>query len=225
MSKTIEVEDMSRIFKELGRKLRDQAAQGIVEYALILAFVVGVAAAIFANGGLADAIGEAFFNVSTTISNAIDGSNEVKQKRLQKTLDDALRQAIKNGRIEIAAGNWVEIDVQQEVNSDYGHKYATNGGSSGRPGVKIDGKDYTRFTGLWNATSLKEYEMNVGQEGGWIGVRIESLGNGSYISHYYTGQEQSSSDVGNSNYKNTAYMNQTYGKDGTEYNISWTTNK
>lgn len=116
---------MSRMKKSWGRRFQDQAAQGIVEYALILAFVVGVAAAIFANGGLADAIGEAFFNVSTTISNAIDGSNEVKQKRLQKTLDDALRQAIKNGRIEIAAGDWVEIDVQQEVNSDYGHKYAT----------------------------------------------------------------------------------------------------
>jgi len=213
---------MEKIFV---RRFRGQSAQGIVEYALILAFIVGVAAAIFANGGLADALGETFFNVSTAISNAIDGSNEAKQKRLQNTLDDALREAIKNGRIEIAAGNWVEIDVQQEVNSDYGHKYATNGGSSGKTGVKIDGEGYTRFTGLWNATSLKEYEMNVGQEGGWIGVRIESLGNGSYVSHYYTGSERSSSDIVKSGYTNTTYMNQTYGKDGTEYNPSWTTNK
>lgn len=33
-----------------------QKAQGIVEYALILAFIVGIGAAIFAKGGLAEAV-------------------------------------------------------------------------------------------------------------------------------------------------------------------------
>lgn len=71
-----------RIEKIFGRRLRNQAAQGIVEYALILAFIVGVAAAIFANGGLADALGEAYFQVSEAISNAINSSNEAKQQRI-----------------------------------------------------------------------------------------------------------------------------------------------
>ncbi|WP_337543610.1 hypothetical protein [Mitsuokella jalaludinii] len=38
-----------------------EKAQGIVEYALILAFVVGIAAAIFAKGGLAEAVSDAYF--------------------------------------------------------------------------------------------------------------------------------------------------------------------
>lgn len=107
---------MSRIFRGLGRKLRGQAAQGIVEYALILAFVVGVAVAIFANGGLADALGEAYFQVSEVISNAINGSNEAKQQRIQDRLDKALREAIKNGNIAMDSGAWIEIDVQQDKN-------------------------------------------------------------------------------------------------------------
>ena len=110
---------MSRMKKSWGRRFQDQAAQGIVEYALILAFVVGVAAAIFANGGLADAIGEAYFQVSETISNAINGSNEAKQQRIQDRLDKALREAIKNGNIVMDKDAWIEIDVQQEKNKKW----------------------------------------------------------------------------------------------------------
>ena len=64
-----------------------QKAQGIVEYALILAFIVGIGAAIFANNGLADAVGKAYFDVSEAISNAINGSNEAKQQRMQDRLE------------------------------------------------------------------------------------------------------------------------------------------
>ena len=44
-----------------------QKGQGIVEYALILAFVVGIGGVLFANGNLADSIRSVFSNVNTLI--------------------------------------------------------------------------------------------------------------------------------------------------------------
>jgi Flp pilus assembly pilin Flp len=97
---------------------KNEKAQGIVEYALILAFIVGVAVALFNSGGLADAIGKAFYEVSETINNAIDNSPEAKQERMRNTLEDGLKDAIRHSRITLGVGDWVEIDAQEELNSD-----------------------------------------------------------------------------------------------------------
>lgn len=47
-----------------------QKGQGIVEYALILAFIVGIGGVLFANGNLADSIRSVFSNVNTMIEEA-----------------------------------------------------------------------------------------------------------------------------------------------------------
>ena len=44
--------------------------QGIVEYALILAFVVGIGGVLFANGNLADSIRSVFSNVNIQLDPA-----------------------------------------------------------------------------------------------------------------------------------------------------------
>lgn len=126
-----------------------QKAQGIVEYALILAFIVGIGAAIFANNGLADAVGKAYFDISEAISNAINGSNEAKQQRMQDRLEAALKEAIQKGNIDMDAGQWIEIDVQQEKNKDGNY---VDGGSSAAQNnqnnkVRANGHDYTNFKG------------------------------------------------------------------------------
>ncbi|MDY4475504.1 MAG: hypothetical protein SPE32_09330 [Mitsuokella sp.] len=219
---------MSRMKKSWGRRFQDQAAQGIVEYALILAFVVGVAAALFANGGLADAIGEAYFQVSETISNAINGSNEAKQQRIQDRLDKALREAIKNGNIVMDKDAWIEIDVQQEKNKKNGN-YVDGGSSAAAKSssVKVNGQKYMDaggFESLWRATSLKMYEMNIEQESGWAGVRIVSNGNGSYTSYYYRG-DASTVKGQNQDYANTSSMNAAARNDGTPLKVwedTWT---
>ena len=48
----------------------EQKAQGMVEYALILAFVVGVAAALTSSDGIKGAIENTFKNVTTTLNTA-----------------------------------------------------------------------------------------------------------------------------------------------------------
>ena len=137
------------------QKKWNEKAQGIVEYALILAFIVGIGTAIFANGGLADAVGKAYFDVSTAIRNAIDGSNAAKKEYLQKSLDDALRAAIKAGRIKMADNQWIEIDVQQDENTTANGAHHTEGGSSagwGSSDVQTGGKNYHGFQGRWGAS-------------------------------------------------------------------------
>lgn len=194
-----------------------QKAQGIVEYALILAFIVGIGAAIFANNGLADAVGKAYFDVSEAISNAINGSNEAKQQRMQDRLEAALKEAIQKGNIDMDAGQWIEIDVQQEKNKDGNY---VDGGSSAAQNnqnnkVRANGHDYTNFKGLWGATTLKMYEMNIEQDSGWVGVRIVSNGGGSYTSYYYRGD---ATTVQNQklNYGDTNAMNNATRNDGTK---------
>lgn len=194
-----------------------QKAQGIVEYALILAFIVGIGAAIFANNGLADAVGKAYFDVSEAISNAINGSNEAKQQRMQDRLEAALKEAIQKGNIDMDAGQWIEIDVQQEKNKDGNY---VDGGSSAAQNnqnnkVRVNGNPYGNFTGLWGATTLKMYEMNIEQDSGWVGVRIVSNGGGSYTSYYYRGDATTVQNQ-NLNYRDTNAMNNATRNDGTK---------
>ena len=62
---------MRKIRKFLGEK-----GQGIVEYALILAFVVAVAAVLTNSGGIKDAIENVFSNVTTQLNNSGNTSNQ-----------------------------------------------------------------------------------------------------------------------------------------------------
>ena len=64
---------MRKIRKFLGEK-----GQGIVEYALILAFVVAVAAVLTNSGGIKDAIENVFSNVTTQLNNSGNTSNQTK---------------------------------------------------------------------------------------------------------------------------------------------------
>lgn len=99
------------------QKKWNEKAQGIVEYALILAFVVGIAAAIFAKGGLAEAVSDAYFQISKTIAYAMDNTKEGHQRFAQSQLEQGLKNAIQNGKIGLESeGAWVEIDLQSDLN-------------------------------------------------------------------------------------------------------------
>ncbi len=54
----------------------EQKAQGMVEYALILAFVVGIAAALTSSTGIKGAIEQTFTNVKNTLNNANSTSTQ-----------------------------------------------------------------------------------------------------------------------------------------------------
>lgn len=60
---------MTEIFTYVQSRLASQKGQGIVEYALILAFVVVVAAAIFNGGELRTKIAKVFSDISAAFGN------------------------------------------------------------------------------------------------------------------------------------------------------------
>ena len=60
---------MKEIIEYLKARYLSEKAQGIVEYALILAFVVVVAAAITNGGGLRDKISDVFKSVTDAFGN------------------------------------------------------------------------------------------------------------------------------------------------------------
>ena len=55
------------------KKFFDEKGQGIVEYALILAFVVAIAVALTNSGGLKESVNEAFGDTANAISTTKNG--------------------------------------------------------------------------------------------------------------------------------------------------------
>lgn len=187
-----------------------QKAQGIVEYALILAFVVGIAAAIFAKGGLAEAVSDAYFQISKTIAYAMDDTKEGHQRFAQSQLEQGLKSAIQNGKIRLESeGAWVELDLQSSWNDKI--KANADGGKDGT--VKVNGGNYTQFTGLWNATGLNpsHIDLDEADRGNWAGVRIEKNGD-AYNVYYFNGKSANvQDDAPKATYRDTAAMQKLFG--------------
>lgn len=194
-----------------------QKAQGIVEYALILAFIVGIAAAIFAKGGLAEAVSDAYFQISKTIAYAMDNTKEGHQRFAQSQLEQGLKSAIQNKKIRLESeGAWVEIDLQSDLNDKI--KAKADGGKGGN--VTVNGITYGPstgyFTGLWDATGLDPSRIHLDEAdlGNWAGVRIEKSGD-AYKVYYFNGNTskvQDETKVGGTNhYTDTNYMQEHFG--------------
>lgn len=195
------------------QKKWNEKAQGIVEYALILAFIVGIAAAIFAKGGLAEAVSDAYFQISKTIAYAMDNTKEGHQRFAQSQLEQGLKSAIQNKKIRLESeGAWVEIDLQSDLNDKI--KAKADGGKGGT--VKVNDVDYTQFTGLWDATGLNPSHIDLDEAdlGNWAGVRIEKSGD-AYKVYYFNGNTskvQDETKVGGTNhYTDTNYMQEHFG--------------
>lgn len=79
--------------------------QGIVEYALILAFVVGIGGVLFANGNLADSIRSVFSNVNVQLAPATSAKEIIERLRdgRYKDLAKELTEDPDSGRKVIAS--------------------------------------------------------------------------------------------------------------------------
>lgn len=109
-------------------KIIGQRGQGIVEYALLLAFVVGCAAAVFSNNGLANGIKQTFTQVADVIGGGshlpqIDESNYTDEEKEDKAnMDDiasAIEKAIKHGDILVTDGYTAYLIVQKGTNPSF----------------------------------------------------------------------------------------------------------
>lgn len=200
--------------------MRKQKGQDLIEYALMLALVVGIGSFIYTQG-YGDNI-SAVFNNAGNLLEEVNKTQEEAKKEAEKAaareadrkyadqLGDLLKKAVSNRKIQLGNGSSVYIFVQNQPNPNYGGLYM-NGAYTGSD-VKVNGEEYIKnggFAGMLNAVGGDYSSAEVKQDDiDWYGVGITRKGD-SYSLSYIEGKGYN---------KNNGFDPRT----GTEYrNESW----
>ena len=173
-----------------------EKGQNIIEYALMLALVVGIGSFIYTQG-YGDNI-SAVFNHAGNLLEEVNKTQEEAKKEAEKaaareadrnyadSLGDLLKKAVSNGTITMGNGSSVSIFVQNQTNPKYKNCHM-NGASTGSD-VKVNGKNYIkgRFVNMLEAVGDDYSNAEVKQDGVyWYGVQIkkDSTGNSYTLSY------------------------------------------
>lgn len=173
-----------------------EKGQNIIEYALMLALVVGIGSFIYTQG-YGNNI-SAVFNHAGNLLEEVNKTQEEAKKEAEKaaareadrnyadSLGDLLKKAVSNGTITMGNGSSVSIFVQNQTNPKY-KNWHMNGASTGSD-VKVNGKNYIkgRFVNMLEAVGDDYSNAEVKQDGVyWYGVQIkkDSTGNSYTLSY------------------------------------------
>lgn len=173
-----------------------EKGQNIIEYALMLALVVGIGSFIYTQG-YGDNI-SAVFSHAGNLLEEVNKTQEEAKKEAEKaaareadrnyadSLGDLLKKAVSNGTITMGNGSSVSIFVQNQTNPKY-KNWHMNGASTGSD-VKVNGKNYIkgRFVNMLEAVGDDYSNAEVKQDGVyWYGVQIkkDSTGNSYTLSY------------------------------------------
>lgn len=173
-----------------------EKGQNIIEYALMLALVVGIGSFIYTQG-YGDNI-SAVFDHAGNLLEEVNKTQEEAKKEAEKaaareadrnyadSLGDLLKKAVSNGTITMGNGSSVSIFVQNQTNPKY-KNWHMNGASTGSD-VKVNGKNYIkgRFVNMLEAVGNDYSNAEVKQDGVyWYGVQIkkDSTGNSYTLSY------------------------------------------
>lgn len=178
------------------RTMWKKKGQNIIEYALMLALVVGIGSFIYTQG-YGDNI-SAVFDHAGNLLEEVNKTQEEAKKEAEKaaareadrnyadSLGDLLKKAVSNGTITMGNGSSVSIFVQNQTNPKY-KNWHMNGASTGSD-VKVNGKNYIkgRFVNMLEAVGDDYSNAEVKQDGVyWYGVQIkkDSTGNSYTLSY------------------------------------------
>ena len=176
--------------------MKKQKGQDLIEYALMLALVVGIGSFIYTQG-YGDNI-SAVFDHAGNLLEEVNKTQEEAKKEAEKaaareadrnyadSLGDLLKKAVSNGTITMGNGSSVSIFVQNQTNPKY-KNWHMNGASTGSD-VKVNGKNYIkgRFVNMLEAVGDDYSNAEVKQDGVyWYGVQIkrDSTGNSYTLSY------------------------------------------
>lgn len=160
--------------------------QNLIEYAILLALIVGIGAFIYMNSsGLAPSVGTVYDNAHSLLEGTVSNSSEQPQQSVDgqnaHLLAQALKKAVDTGRITLGDGAWVEVAVVRHTDGTFG----VDGGASSN--VKIDGRNYGNYQGLWgniiNTSGIGITSDNASvanDKTQWYGVRLDSNGHAVY---------------------------------------------
>lgn len=172
-----------------------EKGQNIIEYALMLALVVGIGSFIYTQG-YGDNI-SAVFNNAGNLLEEVNKTQEEAKKEAEKAaareadrnyanyLGDLLKKAVSNGTITMGNGSSVSIFVQNQPNPNYGGLHM-NGAYTGSD-VKVKGEKYLNggFAKMLDAVGGDYSNAEVKQDGVyWYGVQIKKDSTDSYTLSY-----------------------------------------
>ncbi|WP_299413030.1 hypothetical protein [uncultured Dialister sp.] len=172
--------------------MKKQKGQDLIEYALMLALVVGIGGFIYTQGYGANISG--VFNNAGNLLEQVDKSQEEAKEEAARNADrsyadylgELLKKAVANGTIRLSNGSSVYLLVQNEQNSRYNGMYMNGARTGGK--VWIKGQEYEKagFDTMLNAVGGDYSNAGVQQDGVyWYGVQIkkDSTGNGYTLSY------------------------------------------
>lgn len=195
------------------RKFLWHKGQDIIEYALMLAIIVGIGWLIYAQGSFAGQINGVFNHAGNLIDRAGSASeqdtNMIHDRNYADAMGDLLKDAISNGSIQLDPGKGVFLAIQNAPNGEWyinGGQY--NGGNRG----------YGGFRALWeqvdrNGSYKDTATASVAQSGiDWYAVKITNNGDGNgYTLSYIEGKGYTnSSKTGFDPEKGTVYKTEQY---------------
>lgn len=201
--------------------MRKQKGQDLIEYALMLALVVGIGSFIYTQG-YGDNI-SAVFNHAGSLLEEVNKTQEEAKKEAEKAaareadrkyadqLGDLLKKAVSNKKIQLGNGSSVSIFVQNQPNPNYGGLYM-NGAYTGSD-VKVNGEEYIKnggFAGMLNAVGGDYSSAEVKQDDiDWYGVGITRKGD-SYSLSYIEGKGYNNKNNGFDPKTGTEYKNESW---------------
>ena len=173
-----------------------EKGQNIIEYALMLALVVGIGSFIYTQG-YGDNI-SAVFDHAGNLLEEVNKTQEEAKKEAEKaaareadrnyadSLGDLLKKAVSNGTITMGNGSSVSIFVQNQTNPKYNNWHMNVASTCSY--VKVNGKNYIkgRFVNMLEAVGDDYSNAEVKQDGVyWYGVQIkkDSTGNSYTLSY------------------------------------------
>lgn len=173
--------------------------QNIIEYALMLAIIVGIGFLIYSQNNFGQKIQAVFGNANNLLATVEKESDPavIHDRGYADAMAKMLKAAIAKGTVQLSEGSTVGIYAQNAPNGN-ADKYNINGLKTGN--VTVNGKDYMAngaFYGLWKAVdgSQSYTGASVAQKDkDWYDVEITNNGSGSYTVKYREGSGYSNKD-------------------------------
>lgn len=184
--------------------MKKQKGQDLIEYALMLALVVGIGGFIYTQG-YGDNISAVFNNAGSLLEQVNKSQEEAKEEAEKAAareadrnyadyLGDLLKNAVTNGSIKLSNGSSVYLLVQNEPNSRYNNLHM-NGAKTGDTVWVKDAngnlQDYSRagFNTMLNAVGGDYSNAAVHQSDvDWYGVGITNNGDDHYTLSFVQGK-------------------------------------
>lgn len=209
--------------------MRKQKGQDLIEYALMLALVVGIGSFIYTQG-YGDNISAVFNNAGNLLEEANKTQEEVKKEADRNAdrsyayhLGELLQTAVSKGTIQLGNGSSVYLLVQNEPNSKYHNLHMNGAKTGGKVWIKNANGNLVDYGNAGFDTMLDTVGGNyhnyqdaaVKQDGVyWYGVQIkrDSTGNSYTLSYMDSNKDSYNEDHSgfNINQANAPYKTVTW---------------